>query len=57
VEIFVVRGRLGKPSVVASDEAGQESVCRIDRTDTGEPQLLHQAILQRMMCAFDAPFA
>ena len=55
MEILVVRGRLGKTSVVVSDEAGQEGVCRIDRTDAGEPQLLHQAILQRMMCAFDAP--
>ena len=37
-----------------SDEARQERVCCIDRTDPGEPQFLHQAILKRMMRALDA---
>ena len=54
VEIFVASRELGKATVVVGDEAGQKRVCRLDRADAGESQLLHQTILQRMMSALDA---
>ena len=54
MEVLVARWRLGKPSVVVSDEPRQEAVCRIDRADAGQTQLLNQAILERMMSTLDA---
>ena len=54
VEIFVASWELGKATVVVGDEAGQKRVCRLDRADAGESQLLHQTILQRMVRALDA---
>jgi hypothetical protein len=55
VEIFVASREFGKATVVVGDEAGQKRVCRLDRADACEPQLLHQTILQRIMSALDAP--
>jgi hypothetical protein len=54
VEILVASWELGKATVVVGDEAGQKCVCRLDRCDARESQLLHQTILQRMMSALDA---
>ena len=54
MEVLVARRRLGKPGVVVSDKPRQEGVCRIDRADAGKPQLLYQAILERMMSTLDA---
>ena len=47
MKVLIARGRLGKAAVIVGDEAGQKCVGRLDRADAGEPQLLHQAILQR----------
>src|SRR5882724_7123822 len=54
MKIFVASRELGKATVVVGDEAGQKRVCRLNRADAGESQLLHQTILQRMMSALDA---
>src|ERR1700712_4647211 len=54
MKVLIAGRGLGKAGVVAGYEAGQKRVCRIDRADAGESQLLHQTILQRMMRALDA---
>src|SRR4051794_24899156 len=54
MKVLIAGRGLGKATVVVSDEAGQERVCRLDRADAGKSQLLHQTILQRMMRALDA---
>src|SRR6202011_4196026 len=54
MKVLIAGRGLGKAAVVVSDEAGQERICRLDRADAGQSQLLHQTILQRMMRARDA---
>jgi len=46
MKVLIAGCGLGKATVVVSDEAGQERVCRLDRADAGKPQFLHQVILQ-----------
>jgi len=54
MKVLIAGRGLGKAAVVVGDEVGQKRVCRLDRADAGESQLLHQTILLRMMRALDA---
>src|SRR5713226_1792420 len=54
MKVLIAGRGLGKAAVVVGDEAGQKRVCHLDRADAGESQLLHQAILPRMMRTLDA---
>ena len=54
VQILVVERRLGEAGVVVGHEARQEGVAGLHGADAGEPQLLHQAVLQGLVGALDA---
>ena len=54
VQVLVVERRFGEAGVVVGDEARQEGVAVLNGADAGEPQLFHQAFLQRVVGALDA---
>lgn len=49
VNVEIVAWRLRKPAVVVSHELFSKGVCGLRCTDTAEPQLLDEAILQRQV--------
>jgi hypothetical protein len=54
VKILVVERRLGEAGVVVGHECRQEGVAVVHGADAGEPQLLHQPVLQGLVGALDA---
>src|ERR1700761_8181682 len=57
VHILVVRRRFGKACVIVGDESRKEGVALRQGCRTCQPQSFDQAILQRLVSTFDAPFS
>ena len=53
VQVLGEPGLLGEPGVVVGHEGGEERVRRLDGADPGEPQLLHEPVLQGLVRPLD----
>lgn len=53
VHILVVPGGLGEAAVVVGHEGREQGVAGLDVVGAGQTQLLHQAVLQRLVGALD----
>ena len=57
MQVLVVERRLGEAGVVVGHEGREQGVASLDGADAGEPQLLHQAVLQVLLARSTRPLA